>query len=202
MNLHDAFSSPSMSDIIYSCDGHVPESRVIQHETARTRHAKLRASQGAAQSGHLNVPDGVGYVPREEILDVMAPKSQKTLDTNRENVVRSLIAPITAPTSAGSPALHGALNMELTLKGLTKNGKTALFAGAATIIGISLSNFANKTAPATLLIDDGILAKAVKTSKVKLTKEQRAALPKPTLAERAAKAEARAAKLRAQANAL
>ena len=91
--------------------------------------------------------------------------------------------------------------MELTLKGLNRKGTQALYAGAFATISIKLANFADKTAPQTLLIDDAVLVKPVREAKVKLTKEQRAALPKPTLAERVARAEKRAAELKAKLDA-
>ncbi len=89
--------------------------------------------------------------------------------------------------------------MHLTLKGLNKKGTTALYAGALGAVRISIAAFVNKTAPAVIDVADGIFAvKTPKTPKVKLTKEERAALPKPTEAERIAKMEERLAKARAK----
>ena len=91
--------------------------------------------------------------------------------------------------------------MELTLKGINRKNTQALYQGGRAVIRVALVNFADKTAPQTLLIDDAVLVKPVREAKVKLTKEQRAALPKPTLAERVARAEKRAAALKAKLDA-
>lgn len=75
--------------------------------------------------------------------------------------------------------------MTLTLKGLSKNGKRAIYGGAASSFQVPLGAFPNKTAPQTWEVADGVFAEpAVKVAKAKLTKEERAALPKPTLAEK------------------
>lgn len=91
--------------------------------------------------------------------------------------------------------------MTLTYKQSSKNGKVAYYSGAATTLRIGVSAFPNKTAPQTIEVPDGIFA----GPKPKLTKEERKALrasqPKPTLAQRAEAAEARARKLRERANA-
>ena len=74
--------------------------------------------------------------------------------------------------------------MTLTLKTLSKNGKQAYYSGAAQIARFPLGIFPGKTAPQTIEVADGVFAvAAVKVPKVKLTKEERAALPKPTFAE-------------------
>ena len=85
--------------------------------------------------------------------------------------------------------------MHLHLKGLTKNGNAALYTGATAVVRISVNAFPDKTAPHYIEVVDGYLAPA----KVKLTKEEKKALPKPTLAERIAKEEARLARLKAKA---
>ena len=87
--------------------------------------------------------------------------------------------------------------MQLTLKGTNAKNTAAIYAGAARTIRVPLAAFVNGTAPATLSIDGDALA-GPKAAKVKLTKEQRAALPKPTLAERIAKREAALAKDKAK----
>ena len=89
--------------------------------------------------------------------------------------------------------------MTLTLKGLSKNGKNAMYAGAATILRISLSAFHGKTAPASFAVPDDIFA-SPRVKKAHLTPEEKAAAkaaakaakaaaPKPTLAERIARRE-------------
>lgn len=88
--------------------------------------------------------------------------------------------------------------MQLTLKGTNKKNTAAIYAGSVRAIRFPLAAFANGVAPTTLQIDgDALLAqkeKAVREKKVKLTKEERAALPKPTLAERIAKRDAEIAR--------
>lgn len=90
--------------------------------------------------------------------------------------------------------------MNLILKGLTKNGKAALYTGAAAQVRINVTAFPDKVPAEVIEVADGALQPAkVKTPKVKLTKEERAALPKPTLAERIANEEKRLARLKAKA---
>lgn len=91
--------------------------------------------------------------------------------------------------------------MELTFKSLSKNGKNAFYGGAATVIRIALSAFPDKQAPAVIDVNDGVFAPA-KQPKVRETKEERkarlAAQPKPTEAEKIARAEAALAKRKAK----
>jgi hypothetical protein len=94
--------------------------------------------------------------------------------------------------------------MTVTFKGLSKNGKAAIYTGGKTTIRFSLLSFPDKQAPETIELPDGVFAEAaVKEPKVKMTAEERkaarAARPKPTLAERAEAARLRAEKLAAQA---
>lgn len=91
--------------------------------------------------------------------------------------------------------------MTLTFKNLSRNGKNAFYAGAAVAIRIPLSAFPNKQHAPTIEVADGALAPA-KPARVKMTAEERKAArankPKPTLAEKAAKAKERADKLAAE----
>lgn len=87
--------------------------------------------------------------------------------------------------------------MILNLKGTSKNGKNAFYSGAASTIRIALKSFPDGTAPATIEVADGVFAGG-KTPKRKLTKEERAALPKLTEAEKIAQAEARLEKRKAK----
>lgn len=116
-------------------------------------------------------------------------------------IVDSINAAEAAPNNQAAPA---AQNQEkkpvtLTFKSLDKRGRNAIYTGAAVSLRIPIGAFNDKTAPpATIEIPDGSLA--AKREKVVLTPEElkakRAAQPKPTLAEKVAKAEERAAKLR------
>lgn len=89
--------------------------------------------------------------------------------------------------------------VNLVLKGLDKRGRNAIYTGAAVSIRIPVAAFPNKTAVASIEIADGSLA-GPKEKKAPMTAEERkaarAAQPKLTLAEKVARAEERAAKLR------
>ena len=85
--------------------------------------------------------------------------------------------------------------MYLELKGLTKNGNAAIYTGAAGVVRIAVSAFPGKVPCDTIGVSDGCLEPA----KRKLTAAEKKALPKPTLAERIAKDEARLARLKAKA---
>lgn len=89
--------------------------------------------------------------------------------------------------------------MTLTLKGLDKRGRMAIYTGAAINLRLGVGAFPNKTAPATIEVADGAFApRAEKVARKRLTKEERAALPKPTLAERIAAQEKRLAAAKAK----
>jgi len=98
-----------------------------------------------------------------------------------------------------TPATTRSYPMTLTLKGLSKNSRTAFYSGAVTTIRISVSAFPNKTAPRTIDVADGAFA----LPKEKLTPEQRKEArknaPKPTLAEKIAQREKAIAALKAKA---
>lgn len=94
--------------------------------------------------------------------------------------------------------------MVLTFKGLSKNRKNAFYSGAKNVQRFALSGFVGKEAPASFEVADGVFEPTA-APKVKLSAEerkaQRAAQPKPTLAELAQRAQARADKLKAKADA-
>jgi len=89
--------------------------------------------------------------------------------------------------------------MTLTLKNLSKNGKTAFYTGASTVLRFALSVFPDKQAPESIEVPDGIFAE----SAVKMTPEERkaanAAKPKATFAEKAARLEKQLARIREKA---
>lgn len=94
--------------------------------------------------------------------------------------------------------------VNLTFKNLNKKGTQAIYTGGRTTQRFAVANFPDKVPPPTLDVS-GILGPVEKVAKVKLTKEERAALPKPTAAEALeqfnARAEKRRAKLEAAAQA-
>ena len=92
--------------------------------------------------------------------------------------------------------------MTFTLKGLSKNGKQAIYTGAIQNLRFPVGAFEGKVAPQTITDLSVFAAPVVKTPKVKMTPEERkaarAAKPKPTLAEKVAAAQKRAAALQAK----
>jgi hypothetical protein len=88
--------------------------------------------------------------------------------------------------------------MTLTLVGTSKNGKRAFYTGASHRQNYAVEGFVGEVAPKSFEVPDGVFTPG-KQPKAKLTKEERAALPKPTLAEKIAKREAALAALKAKA---
>jgi hypothetical protein len=98
-----------------------------------------------------------------------------------------------------APPAQKAQTMILTLKGLNRKNTTAMYAGTTGTVRISLTAFPDKTAPTTIEVADGVFAvKTPKAAKVKLSKAERAALPKPTEAEKVARMETRLAAAKAK----
>ncbi len=143
---------------------------------------------------------GEGYPSREAARRAKKEKStisQKVVDSASVTEVRSEQVESNSAIDAAAQKQPQEKTMTLTLKNLSKNGKRAIYSGALQSINFTLGLFPNKTAPASIEVADGVFAVS-KPAKVKLTKEERAALPKPTLAERIAKREAQLAKDKAQ----
>ena len=132
----------------------------------------------------------------------ISAETQKVVDTAAEVEVRlqQTTEPQAVPPAGGQTDQIQEQNvMTLSLKGLSRNGKRAIYAGAAQSINFSLGLFPGKVAPPYIEVADGTFAEPkVKVARVKLTKEERAALPKPTLAEKIAKREAQLAKDKAK----
>ncbi len=87
--------------------------------------------------------------------------------------------------------------MNLTYKGLSKNGRSAIYTGIRGTVRFPLSAFPDKQAPQGIGIEDVFVQPAAKLSKEE-RKAQRANAPKPTLAEKIAKREAALQKLKAK----
>jgi hypothetical protein len=204
MRLREALYSSSMSDIINSIDERPTMTRK-EKEKKRARNFVDRSLQGAALSGHPNVPVG------EESFAGGTQKSfgrtNNSLDSTKqvEVILSSQEAPPKAQTSTDkAPEAQEQKKMVITLKGLNRKGTTAIYTGTLGTVRIGLAAFPGKTAPETIeVVGDIFAVRQPKAPKVKLTKEERAALPKPTEAERIAKMEERLnaakAKLAAQA---
>lgn len=97
-------------------------------------------------------------------------------------------------------------NMTLTFKSISKNGRSAIYGFGRNSVRFALTAFTDKTHPATISVSpsDGSFVEPA-TPKAQMTAEEkaaakaaRAALPKPTLAERIAKREAALAKDKAK----
>jgi hypothetical protein len=138
-------------------------------------------------------------------IGVRRRRATKVVDTETRDGVDLLKSPIkAAEESESNPAQQEHRKMTLSLKGNSKNGKYAIYVGAASPIRVALANFAERQAPATLVVvgEGGADLVAAKQPKPKLSAEERKALrasqPKPTEAERIAKAEERLAKRKAK----
>ncbi len=138
-------------------------------------------------------------VGQKEVVDSAASGGVDSVQTSEPQAI-----PQAASTSAARDQQPQEKTMTLTLKNLSKNGKNAFYAGAATTLRFALSAFPSRQAPTSFTVSDGIFAEP-KTAKAAMTVEEkaaakaaRAALPKPTLAERIAKREAQLAKDKAK----
>lgn len=122
--------------------------------------------------------------------------SDKTLDTSdASGVVSSQTA-----TPSSAPEAKEKI-MQLQLKNLSKNGKTAFYSGAVQTVRLQTALFGGN-APQTIDLPEGTF-QGPKERKPKMTAEERKAAranaPKPTLAEKIAKQQERLAKLQAAA---
>lgn len=120
-----------------------------------------------------------------------AGKGKKTVDKGDAAVATS------GSTATSEPAAPEGetKKMVLTLKSKDKRERNAIYTGAAVSIRIPLAAFPDKTPPATLSDFSGLAEKKPKLT-AEERKEARKNAPKPTLAERVAAAEKRAAALR------
>lgn len=154
-----------------------PKSPRVPGTSSRRHRPVDRSQQGAALSGFSNVP--------EKILQL----DEKSVDSAGGPVVESPQSTKPATEPVNSPATKPVTRskaMTLTLKGLSKNGKTAFYTGAAQVARFPLGMFVDKTAPSTIEVADDVFApvKAVLTAAER--KAIKDAKPKPTLAERIA----------------
>lgn len=159
----------------------------------------VRAVAGSIREERSDATQAEEISASEEIStrEEISTQTQEVVDIGRQPVIESSQSPITASDTSEAA---GRKKMTLTFKGLSKNGKNAFYTGAATVQRFALNSFVNKSAPASFDVDD--VFAGPKAPKAKLTKEERAALPKPakkTLAEQIAAREANLEKLRAKA---
>lgn len=190
MRLRDALQASSAMDIIYSCNDRgatddVKRKNPLGMASNKRNYPPVdRSQQGAALSGFPNAPH---------------ERTKKVVDSTPHTVISSTpLAPIVVPPAAPQAPKKEKV-MQLTLKGLNAKRTTAIYSGTLGSVRIGLAAFPGKSAPESIEVADGVFAvKTPKAPKVKLTKEERAALPKPTEAERIAKMEERLAKAKAK----
>jgi len=140
-----------------------------------------------------------GLVSPEAFLAGNGTETQKTVDTATEPAVDLPQSSGTTDINISSGAqTHMAITLKL--KGLSKSGKYALYSGLRTVARLSVTDFPDSKPVDTFTVEGDFAGPRV--PKAKLSKEERAELrknaPKPTLAEKAAKLEAKLAKLREQ----
>jgi hypothetical protein len=131
---------------------------------------------------------GSSRSPKNEARPLGTKRPKKTLLQHFAQIVVDAQAESIVSFASGNSAEEK--TMTLTFKNLSKNGKTAFYSGAATVLRLALTAFPDKNYPASFEVADGVFAPA-KVAKVAMTPEEkaaakaaRAALPKPTLAER------------------
>lgn len=128
------------------------------------------------------------------------PAANRIVQEKSVDAVDAIVVRSRQSHNAATETKPSGATMTLTLKGLSKNGKNAYYTGAANILRFPLAAFINKTAPQIIEIEGDFAGP--KTPAVKLTPEERKALraarPKPTLAELAARAQKRADALAAK----
>jgi hypothetical protein len=157
-------------------------------------------------------------MPKGEARPLGTPRPKKSGKKNltlvEKNAGHSEVEAVSLVQTAIMPTVEtkeeGAGIMTLTLKGTNKKNTQAIYSGLKTSVRFALAAFEGKQAPQTIEVQGPFAAPAA--PKVKLSKEERAALaaqrkeerknaPKPTLAERIAKREASLAALKAKAQA-
>jgi hypothetical protein len=114
-------------------------------------------------------------------------EAQKEVDIDTAGEVRSLQRSEQDGNETSSQPAEPAKEKKMTLqfKSLSRNGRNAFYTGAAVTIRIPVAAFPDKQHVESIEVADGVFRPA----KRKLTKEERAALPKPTLAEKIARQE-------------
>lgn len=166
----------------------------------------LRAARGRASKAAKITPRALKAVADKSPAPVAIPEvfivptpisvataADDTLKSTKHETDITETGPATAPTRSTRMAT-------LTLKGLNKRGTQAIYSGLRTAVRFPISAFESKTAPQNIEVEGAFAA--AKVARVKMTPEERkaanAARPKLTLAEKVARAEKRAAALKAK----
>lgn len=165
------------------------------------RGGKSQAAQDAAPTAAAPAADPLNQLEQDVPPEEKIAEGEKSVDNvPAADVVLAQTndAAIQSPSSP-SPIIRSS-TMTLKLTRHNKKGNRATYSGAVKPIAFNVAIFGG-TAPETIEDFSAFLpakVKAVKVAKVKLTKEERAALPKPTLAEKIAKREAALARDKAK----
>lgn len=162
-----------------------------------------RSAAKAARAKQQLEPDPRAHQSDDD-SETAIEASQKEVDSPPPRAIESPqtngAAFDSAPTEL-QPPIQKEHTVHLTFKGLSKNGKQAIYVGARTNIRIATASFEGQ--PDQTIDLNGATLLGAKQPKQKLSAEERKALrankPKSTLAERAAKAKERADKLAALA---
>ena len=167
----------------------MPPSEARPLGTKRTSKVKPSLTERIVAAGRKSMGDRITeIIEKDGFCDV----TLKVVDTPIEPVVDFSHQPTIPPATVSRSS-----RMTLTYVKTSKNGKRAIYSGAANSLVFPLTAFPGKTAPASIEVVGDVFA-TKSGPKPKLTKEERAALPKPTLAERIAKREAQLAKDKAK----
>ena len=120
-------------------------------------------------------------------------------NSSNDAVVSSQMNDVAILPPSSDDTISRSRHMTFIFKSTSKNGKNAMYSGAANVLRIPVNAFVGGTAPASFSVSDGVFA----DPKVKLTAEERKAAnklkPKPTIAEKIAAQEKKLAALRAKA---
>lgn len=217
MRLEDALREPTISDILHEgkitpISGRSPRiCTTLDHVYPRTKFgqpcycgARTWGGKVRLVEEHPTVPVKLSSEDQQIVLDKVAEPGIQLVNQGQSasQPASTQTEPLTAHETLTSLIKKDKLVATLTLRGKSKNGKNAIYEGSVRTMQIPLANFDGEP-PASFEVP--MKAKAVKEVKQPLTDEEkaarkaeRAARPKPTLAERAAAAAARAAKLQAQ----
>lgn len=180
-----------------------PTSEVVQGPPSRGRHHPLsnREARRAAELGIVIPSEPISA--RTAVANAAFDTLQKEIfGANAESTCTEPSPTIDSSHPAIMPQPKGQ-NMILTLKGLDKRGRNAIYTGLATAIRVPIGAFAEKQPLPTFEVEGAFAEK--RQPKAKMTAEERkaarAAAPKLTAAEKLARLDKRREKLLAEATA-
>lgn len=189
--------------------------KAVQSMTAKkSRKSKTNVAERIAD-GAVSLSPAAQEMAREAIASAIAPtNSAENFDGKAEDSAcipetpaissdQSAMTPNQTTGEANGPTpTQEKRKVTLTLKGLDKSGRNAVYTGAAISLRFPIGAFENKTPPPNLDMGGVAGPKEKGKPRSQMTKEEqkaaRAAQPKLTLAEKVAKAEERLAAQRAK----